>query len=56
MDTENIVSWIVGFIVAAILLGSCVHNYNVVDQCNKDNGTAVKNYLDLPTCIEKGEH
>lgn len=56
MDTDNIVSWVIGIIVAVLLLGSCIHQYNVVEQCDKDNGIVVKNYYNMPTCVEEGKH
>ena len=50
--------WRVVFLALSVVLvvGSIGYCSKVSDDCAKAHGVVVKNYYDLPECIEKGRH
>lgn len=44
------------FIVVLLLVGSIGHCAKVTSDCEKKDGVVVRNYMNLPTCIEEGKH
>lgn len=50
--------WRVVFLALSVVLvvGSIGYCSKVSDDCAKAHGVVVKNYYDLPTCIDKGKH
>lgn len=44
------------FICVALVVGSVGHCAKVTSDCNRKDGVVVRNYANLPTCIEQGEH
>jgi hypothetical protein len=44
------------FVAVALLVGSIGHCSKVTSDCNRDQGVVVRDYMNLPTCIEKGQH
>lgn len=43
-------------IVLLLLVGSIGYCSKVHDECDREGGVVVKNYYDLPECIEEGQH
>ena len=50
--------WQVVFLALSVVLvvGSIGYCSKVNNDCHKAKGVVVKNYYDLPECIEKGRH
>lgn len=48
---------VVGLFIAVLLVvGSIGHCAKVTSDCNKADGVVVRDYMNLPTCIEEGKH
>ena len=48
---------VIGLAICVLLVvGSIGHCAKVTSDCNRKHGVVVRNYANLPTCIEQGEH
>lgn len=52
-NTVRSIFVVIGLVLIVLSVSYC---HKVHADCDAERGVVVKNYADMPTCIEKGEH